>query len=153
MTIVRRLRWPVIALVVGCVVLAIFDFFFKKSRMSDWAIALNQLQEINLKLFEEAVERGGIFKGFENRVCVVSAMVGGEKIYYIYFPGKCVAQHGEGQVIGGSLLSYEDHGRMVRAAMLSDGSGKLIGDSEFLDVLKREVDGGNDAQNNSRQSQ
>ena len=107
--------------------------------MSDWAIELNRLHEINVKLFEDAVKRGGIFQGDGDRVCVVSLMIGGRKSYYIYFPGKSVARYGEGQVIGVSLVSYENHGRTVRVAILSDGYGKLIGESEFLDVLNRET--------------
>ena len=138
----RFLRWAVTAFFIGCFALAAFTLFFKKSKMSDWAVALNQLHEINLNIFEDAVKAGGTFKVAENRVCVVSQMVRGRRIYYIYFPGKCIARHGEGRVIGASLVSYRDHSRTVRVAMLSDGSSKLIGDSEFFDVLNREIDGG-----------
>jgi hypothetical protein len=139
MTVVNAVKWSLIALFAGCVVLAVFTLLFKKSKTGDWAIELNRLHEINVKLFEDAVKRGGIFQGDGNRVCVVSVMIGGRRSYYIYFPGKSVARYGEGQVIGVSLVSYENRGRTVRVAMLSDGPGKLIGESEFLDVLNRET--------------
>jgi hypothetical protein len=149
MTALNKGTWAVTAFVAGCVALAVFTLFFKKSKMSDWAVELNRLHEINLTLFEDAVKRGGTFQGGGNRVYVASAMIGSRRCYYIYFPGKSVARHGEEQVIGVSLLSYDDRGRMVRAAMFSDGSGKLIEESEFFDLLSREVDAGGHGQEGS----